>query len=205
MNSAVAPGAVVFVTGVTAVGKTSVARELERRGVGKSLSIGELVLSEARHVWPNVTHNQLRQEPDLYAPPTVVESAILALCQRIEDERDTQTLIIESHAVTAESYGCRVTPFSYGHLQRLAFDFIVLLECSEAALASRWRDRHGGIPVPTSLGSMTKVQGAVGAAYAVAIGCPLYVITADAPIDFVASRVEKLLYQCTGSKAARQG
>jgi adenylate kinase len=205
VDSEPAPGAVVFITGVAAVGKTSVARELERRGLGRRLSIGELVLDQARRLQPGLTHDQLRQEPDLYAPLPVVGSAIGELCRLVEKERGFQTLIVESHAVTAESYGSRVTVFSHEDLRRLAFDVIVLLECGESTIASRWRRRSIVMPVPTNLRIMIDMQRAVGVAYAAAVGCPLYAVAAEASVESVATQIEKLLNQWIYPGASRSG
>ncbi len=185
--------AVVFITGVTSVGKTSTARLLENRGVGKRISIGELVLKHARMRWPELTHDRLRGEPDLYAPVAVVRAAIRELCRLAEAERGSHSLILESHAVTAEVYGSRITPFSHEDLRRLAFDIIVLLECEGSTILARTRDRGMDTPSLDLLYGMIDMQRATAISYGVAVGCPVYAVNAEPSIESVASQIQALL------------
>lgn len=188
-------GFTVFITGVSAVGKTTLARRLSEMGMGYRVSIGEVILQVVQELAPNVTHEQLRHEPDKFAPMSVVRTAVQRLCRDVDIRRESGNVIVESHAVAQESYGSRSTPFSSAELRHLAFNAIVLLESDEQTIRSRHLARAGRNISLAEARRMSDLQRAIAATYAVELGCPLYSLVADASAERVAETVSALLRQ----------
>jgi adenylate kinase len=190
---------VVFITGAAGTGKTTLAGRLASLGSFHQISIGSLVLDEARRLHPDLTLSNLRARPDKYAPMEVVHTAAHKLVGAVDSASTVRPVILESHAVTGTPFGLRSTPFSIVTLQQLRLDVIILLELDRAGLESRlqqrdpdcWRKTYAEMDI----GRAQELQRIVAASYSMAAACPLYVCSADKPPAELARHVFGLLSQ----------
>jgi len=92
-------------------------------------------------------------------------------------------LVIDSHSVTIESFGFRVTPFSKDMLSRLGPDIIVCLYADALTLESRIKAKSGGRPLPprSELNRHVDLQCQVASIYAIETGAHLYFLDASVP------------------------
>jgi adenylate kinase len=187
----------MFITGVSGVGKTTAARQLEASSLqARRISIGDLVLKAAKREDPAVTYDQLRKDPDRFAPPRVVEVAGVLLVEDIQGSSPNANIVIESHAVVSISAGIRSTPFPPRIIQALGLDLLVLLEAGEKTIAKRLGRRGGSHSPPPLRGSaydsMRELQRSVAVGYSILAGCPLYVISAEGSAENLSDQLRSL-------------
>ncbi len=89
-------------------------------------------------------------------------------------------LIIDSHPVTKETYGFRVTPFSADRLRALEIDTLICLYADPHQLAERIRLDPQGRPLPSDfeLSVHVQLQASIVAQYSVLAGRPCYLVAA---------------------------
>jgi adenylate kinase len=94
--------------------------------------------------------------------------------------RDRQTLVVDSHPVTIEKFGFRVTPFKKDQLKQLAPDVIVCLYAQAEIIADRISKDAAGRPLPThsEIDLHTQLQCQVASIYAIETGASLYFLNA---------------------------
>ena len=104
--------------------------------------------------------------------------------------------VIDSHPVTKESYGYRITPFSMKLFVQLAPDEIWVLYASPEETRRRIADHDEGRPMITEEEARTHtgLQSSVPATYGIAGGCPVYLFdTAMGPKELVTLLQARLL------------
>ena len=190
-------GSVIFLTGIPAAGKTTLAYALQERTGLRRLSVGDFVAEAARELHPNLTRRDLRADPDRFAPPPVVATA----CRRLAREANMQAqhgdVLVESHAVTPTPEGARSTPFHPDTLEILAFDGVVVLHTKIELVAARLTSGgHGRRALrETELHALQVMQDAVAVAYSVALGCPLCVLEGDGHTETLERKALVILEQ----------
>jgi adenylate kinase len=173
-------GKVILLTGAPGTGKSTLAG-LIKHGVEPVVSFdyGQLLLdSLERRTGVKVPYVRLRaQSADLIRHQDVGQMDAF-LIRRLGDLRRRTNVVIDSHAVTREKFGFRVTPFSLGQLSKLKLNAIVALHCDPVVLVKRiGANRQGrrGVTVEEARHHQI-MQEAVALIYAVACGCPLFII-----------------------------
>jgi adenylate kinase len=119
--------------------------------------------------------------------------------ERLIDEvsaiRNSHDIIVDSHPVTKESFGFRVTPFTAEQLVALDPDAIACLYASPDVLYQRMSVDPGGRQ-PSSLLELelhVQLQCAVSAQYSVATGKSCYLFNTEMQIEVLAQRVAETL------------
>jgi len=92
--------------------------------------------------------------------------------------RDETNILIDSHAVTKESFGFRVTPYSANQVTRIDFDVVIVLVGDPGILSSRIEGNPQGRPAVTEFdaGFQVQLQAAIASFYAITCGRPCFVI-----------------------------
>ncbi|WP_152682280.1 ATP-binding protein [Sphingopyxis sp. C-1] len=188
---------VIYLTGAPAAGKSSTTKELSER-------IPDLVVWEygarltehcANKFVRPVTQDELRAKSAAIVTPDDVRAVDTALLSFVRDHRTTQNLLIDTHAVTKENYGFRITPFSVEQFAELAPDEIWVFYVGPDETRERIEKDAGGRPVVSEEDARmhTMLQASVAATYSMSIGCPAYLFDTSAPREqLIALLVDRL-------------
>ena len=132
-------GKVVMLTGAAGTGKSTLAAECatQIRPLHK-VDFGHLLLeAKRRQGYPDLTYDQLRTLSGSIITPEDVRAADSAFIESLPALRARINVLIDSHAVTRESYGYRITHYSFDNLRRISFDAIVITYCHPDAWLER--------------------------------------------------------------------
>ena len=169
---------VIYLTGAPAAGKSSTARLLADHL--PELLVWEYGARLTEHVMarsPEVaSQDDLRACSAGLVTPEDVSEVDRLLLSFVNDHRSDRDVLIDSHPVTKESYGYRITPFSLEQFVRLAPDEIWVLYASPEETRRRIAADSGGRPMVTEEEARmhTAQQTSVAATYGIAVGCPVY-------------------------------
>jgi adenylate kinase len=184
---------VIYLTGAPAAGKSSMTRLLMER-------VPELVIWEygarlTEHVRARSsgvkTQEDLRTRSAGVVSPEDVAEVDQALLDFVEANRAVRNVIIDSHPVTKEEYGFRITPFSLEQFGRLCPNEIWVLYASPVETRRRISIDRGGRPMVTEeeAGMHTALQASLAATYAMSIGCPAYLFDTATHRDELVDRL----------------
>lgn len=188
---------VIYLTGAPAAGKSSTTRQLSEQ-------ISDLMVWEygarlteycANKLVRAVKQDELRAQSAAIVTPEDVENVDIALLAFVRDHRTTQNIIIDTHAVTKEDFGYRITPFSLEQFAELAPDEIWVFYASPDDTRERIeKDAGGRPPVSEEDARMhTMLQASVAATYSMSLGRPAYLFDTSAPREqLVALLVDRL-------------
>jgi adenylate kinase len=188
---------VVYLTGAPAAGKSSTTRLLAERVPG--LLVWEYGARLTDHVIGRSTgvahQSDLRTRSASVVTPDDVAEVDRALVAFVTEHRDSHPIIIDSHAVTKEVYGYRVTPFSLEQFARLAPDEIWVLFASPEATRARISANAGGRPMVSEEEARmhTALQASVAATYGMSMGRPIYLFDTGTPREELVDRLARRL------------
>jgi adenylate kinase len=176
---------VIYVTGAPAAGKSSMTALLAER-------VSDMVIWEygsrlTEHIMARSAgvenQDDLRTRSAGVVSPKDVAEVDQALLDFVEANRAGRHVVIDSHPVTKEAYGYRVTPFSLDQFGRLAPDEIWVLYTSPVETRRRISADSGGRPMVTEEEAEmhTALQASVAATYGMSIGCPVYLFDTLVP------------------------
>lgn len=182
----------VYLTGAPAAGKSSTARALKQRV--RPLEVWEFGDRLTQHLLrrlPNLSQEDLRRDSGKLITPEDVAAVDRGLIEWARDTRTTSHIIIDSHPVTKERYGFRVTPYSLADFSRLAPTKIWVLYCSpETTLQRISRDAAGRPLVTLEEARMhTQLQASVALTYGMSVGIPIYMFDSDRDHDGLADEL----------------
>ncbi|MDK2660717.1 ATP-binding protein [Cupriavidus sp. LEh21] len=186
-------GRVVYLTGAPATGKTTVCDSLV--GTNRNLTVHSYSRLLRAHI--EARAGKVLATADIRAQSgTVVTRSDVAevdhqLLQLVERDRQTGDVIIDSHPVTKESYGFRVTPFVPDHLKALAIDSIVCLYAPAEVLRQRIMAAPEGRPLPSDyeLSMHVQTQASLAAQYAVLAGCACHLVDSSGSPEELLARL----------------
>jgi adenylate kinase len=173
-------GKVVMLTGAAGTGKSTLAAECAThiRPLQK-VDFGQLLLEAKRNQGhTDLTYDQLRALSGTIIAPEDVRAVDSAFIESLPSLRTRTNVLIDSHAVTRESYGYRITHYSLDNLRRISFDAVVITYCHpDTWLERRSRNPQGRPELsPFEVQNHMALQEAVALNYAIACGCPCYVL-----------------------------
>ena len=176
-------GKTVLLTGAPGVGKSTLRDELSRR-IPRLLAFdyGKLFLDRKAEGGLNLSYEELRERSSGVIEPSDVTNVDDWVIGRVEAIRESSHVVLDSHALTAETYGLRAVPFSTNQLHRLKLDAVLVLRCNPQRLVSRIRANPGGrrdIDADLML-ELQLLQESVGMMYAVACACPIFILDVTA-------------------------
>lgn len=195
-------GTVVYLTGAPATGKSTLTRGLEKCVTGLKVFCYSARLSD--HVNSRVpdlglTEESVRQQSARVITKEDVDAVDGILIDWVKSNRSDSDLIIDSHPVTKEEFGFRVTPFSHAQLLELRPEVVVCLYADPAVLHQRISEHPQGRPQlsPSEMTLHVTLQAAVAAQYAVLLGKACLLVDSDMPRAELVSEVAKRVGWCT--------
>lgn len=188
---------VIYLTGAPASGKSSTTRLLAERM--PDLLIWEYGARLTAHVMAGSadvsSQDDLRARSAGVVTPGDVDEVDGALIAFVAGHRAHHPVIIDSHPVTKEAYGYRITPFSLERFALLAPDEIWVLYAGPDETRRRIGADDGGRPMVTEeeARTHTALQASVAATYGMSLGRPVYLFDTAAQRDELVDRlVERL-------------
>jgi len=187
---------VVYLTGAPAAGKSSVTRALA--GLVSPLEVFEYGERLTRYVSARqderLTQESLRASSAAVVGPEDIRAVDKLLLTFVAEARTRAHVVVDSHAVTRERYGFRVTPYSLGDFDLLSPDAICVLFTPPDVAVGRIDRSPAGRPRVTlwESGFHTGLQASVATTYGMSMGIPVYLIDSSPPIDDVVSEVARL-------------
>jgi len=190
-------GKIVYVTGAPATGKSTLCRNLVHQGPGiEAFCYSERLRDHVSlHTGAVLDEAGIRNLSARVVTARHVAEVDELLRQKVEEAKMLTThLLIDSHPVTKEDYGFRVTPFSSERLCCLGIDSFICLFAAPDVLAERIRSDAAGRPLPTDfeLSVHVELQAAVVAQYSVLTGKVCHLVDSSIPATELASKVREL-------------
>lgn len=178
-------GKVIYLTGAPATGKSTLTSSVVDYAKGVEVFTYSLELARVT----SARIGQLTQKDMREQSAKIITREDVALVDEKLIERATSFrqrdgfLVIDSHPVTIEEFGFRVTPFTREMLSRLSPDVITCLYADAATLEARIKADAAGRPLPpqAELSRHVDLQCQVAWTYAFESGASLYFLDASLP------------------------
>jgi adenylate kinase len=172
---------VIYLTGAPATGKSTLSRNLAKQYPELLVFAYSEQLREhlaGKSGGPSVSESEIRQKSSLLVTPQDIDDLDQKLVDLVRETRVSRPVLIDSHPVTKEAYGFRVTGFSTDRLLQLKPDVIVCLYASNEVIISRISAHSQGRPVVSELEASfhTQLQASVATQYGVILGKPVYLV-----------------------------
>jgi adenylate kinase len=186
---------VVYLTGAPASGKSSLAKALSLRIQPFELFEYGRRLTEyvAAKTGDDLLQTTLREKSAAVVTPADVSAVDRQLLEFVDSKRTTANIIIDSHAVTKESYGYRVTPFKLEDFALLRPTQIWLLYISPGETIRRIAENSGGRPSVNAWEAdfHLKMQASVAITYGMHVGVPVHIIHGNKSAEDLAYDLER--------------
>ena len=171
---------IILLTGVPSSGKTTATEYIKANFTkAKVIRYGEFLFKIKKKEYPNLTYKQMRSlSASIIRKEDIakIDSLILSIVNNNKEKHD---IIIESHGVTKEKYGFRVTPYrSFKKLNNLGVDTVVYISSDTRSILKRMRSSSNGrkrvsqIQIQQNL----RLQENLALAYSVLTGSTFFVI-----------------------------
>jgi len=181
---------VVYLTGPPATGKSTLVSLAKQKLPALETFIYGEVLTEYvnRNANTKLAQPDIRRESSRVISPEDVEAADHMLLELVRRKRDTAHVMIDSHPVTKEGYGFRVTPFSLRLLEAIRPTMVVCLYAHSAVVRKRIGNDAQGRPEVSRFESDYHccLQASVALTYSIHLGVPMYCYDSDRPADELA-------------------
>lgn len=174
---------VIYLTGAPAVGKSSALEKLQEAEPSIfSFEYGaELAKLIRRRDQSIVDHKMLRTQSAAVVRPEDIDALDTMLLNQVDGLRGKRHVIINSHPVTKEVYGFRITAFSQQTVQHLRPDEIWVLYTAPRVIRERIKREPGGRSVVTEEEARmhSTTQTSVAVTYGIMTGAPVYLFDTD--------------------------
>lgn len=190
-------GRVIYLTGAPASGKTTLSERIADRLPGIQLFKFGRELADYLSKREAVSPDALRSGTDsIVTPQDVIEINRLA-ADFAAQHRNAHHVIIDTHALTREAFGFRMTPIGADLVRELNPDVLVTLVCPPGVLAERVKKDAKGRP-PLSdwqLSLQTELQNVIPTTYAILCDRPAYFFenVREEDLGSITDRVVQLL------------
>ncbi|MBL8180000.1 MAG: AAA family ATPase [Blastocatellia bacterium] len=194
------PYEVIYLTGPPASGKSTLVASLETILEPLKTFVYSKVLAEylSENSSDKYSQDQTREMSARVITHKDIENVDKRLLAFVAENGKKSHLIIDSHAVTKEQYGFRVTPFSLPQLRKLSPTMIFSLYSEPTVNVIRIKKISQGRPQVSEFEAAfhCELQATVDLAYGINIGIPVYFLVSDRrPSDLaneIACRAKKL-------------
>lgn len=182
---------VVYLTGAPAAGKSTTAKLLAAKiSPVEVFEYGErLRMYLAERDGATLAQEDLRRESARRITPADVDAVDRLLLEFVDGARERSHVIIDSHPVTKEDFGFRITPFALDQFARLRPTQVWVLYASPEATMQRIALDGQGRPTITAAEAAlhTQLQACVAATYGMRVGTAIHLFdTSKAPPDEIA-------------------
>ena len=178
---------VIYLTGAPASGKSSASKALTKRVSALQIfeygeQLADLVATRSGEA---LNQQDLRQMSAQKASPEDIQRLDMILINEVQSWRRNAHVIIDTHAVTKENYGFRITPFALKDFTKLNPTQIwVLYTSPEIAVERIGRDPQGRPTVTAAEAALhAQLQAMVATSYATQLGLPVYFFDTGRPLD----------------------
>ncbi|MEN5115017.1 MULTISPECIES: ATP-binding protein [Brevundimonas] len=168
---------VIYLTGAPASGKSSTSRLLNEQLPSLLIwEYGKRLTQHCRTKYGAADHEDLRARSSAIVTPEDIVEVDRALLEFVSTNRDSHPILIDSHPVTKEDFGFRITAFSASQLSALDPSEIWVTFVSPEETCNRIAADNGGRPAVTEEEARmhTGLQASIAAIYGVTAPCPVY-------------------------------
>lgn len=170
----------VLITGAPGCGKTTLlSRMSEKYTPLETVDFGKLLLDlKKAQGHETLTYEQMRTDSSVIITSDDVQQLDEILIRDMPSMLLKNNVLIDSHAVTSETYGARITSYSADQLQRLGLSAVIMVWCEPRALFDRIQANPDGRAIST-LGKVSyiqELQGSLAGTYGVLSGCRTFVV-----------------------------
>lgn len=180
-------GVVIYLTGSPASGKSTLCGELEASVANlHAYSYSKLLRDHVNQGSDeHIDELEIRQHSARVITRDDVDAVDRWLIDEVQARRKERHLVIDSHPVTKEVYGFRVTPFTVEQLRLLNPDVIVCLYVSPEETKNRITKDAAGRPLPSDfeIGLHAELQATLAMQYALLLGKPCYLLDSSVTRD----------------------
>lgn len=172
---------VIFLTGPPASGKTTLAAELRKHVTPLEVfDFGRLLLESKQQDDPSLTYEKLRADSAFLIKPSDVVAADDYLLHTVKRLRTQTNILVDSHAVTREHFGFRITASNQQLLSTIGLDGVIVLRCLPRERIQRISsDPQGRLAISEEEANTHQaLQDAVAVAYGVIAPCPVFILDA---------------------------
>lgn len=191
---------VIYLTGAPASGKSTFGAQLAKL-------IPDLRVFEYGHELNNFlarkkghggTQEMLRAESAQIISPEDIEELDSELIALVDKERFDHPFLIDSHPVTKERYGFRVTAFTRAQLEKLRPTRVIVLYASPQLTIDRIQTDSGGRPQISEFESAmhTYLQANVAINYALELGVPIHFLNSVQSPESMAEWLQSKIKKC---------
>lgn len=176
---------VIYLTGAPATGKSSLCRDLVAH-VSNTLVLeygSELTKHASRDRNAPLTQSELRKQSSSIVSASDVREVDEYIIAKVNEARSHSHVILDSHAVTKESYGYRMISFDADQLRRLGPTFVVCLYTDSDTVRTRINVESLGRPELTEFEAdfHTNLQSMIACTYGVQLSIPVYFLDSAVP------------------------
>jgi adenylate kinase len=186
---------VIYLTGAPAAGKSSTTRILSEKTPDLLIWEYGARLTDYLKERSSAVRSQenLRAQLAKLVSPKDVEEVDKRLAAFVREHRSARSIIIDSHPVTKEAYGYRVTPFSLDQVARLEPDEIWVLFVGPEVTRERIKNDPAGRPMITEEEARmhTGLQASVATTYGIITGSPIYFFDTTHPREKLIAHLTK--------------
>lgn len=185
---------VIYLTGAPATGKSTLARNLAKKITGLQVFAYSEELRKFVHRKNGgqlLTEDNIRELSAQVITTEDVMQLDAELVDLVAKEREQHSFVIDSHPVTKERYGFRITGFDTQTLLKLNPDVIVCLYAPPQVTIDRIKRDAMGRPLVSEFEAEmhTHLQTSVAAQYGILTGKPVYLIDSSCTQDELVNEV----------------
>ena len=188
---------VIYLTGPPAAGKTRLITRLGKQFSNlKIFSYSQLLAQHIKsHRNQLVSQKGLRKKSERLVTVDDIATVDTLLVKAVTRARKSSHVIVDSHPVTKEDYGFRVTAFSVQLLRDLKPTRVCMLFASAKAVMKRIKAAPDGRPKISQFEAdfHCNTQAAVAVSYGVLAGVPVYFydssVNVDSAFDAISGRI----------------
>lgn len=184
---------VIYLTGAPATGKSTLVQALVNSvkplaAISYSARLKDYI---ARRDQREVDTQELRARSSGVVTPDDIEVIDGLLIEEVQHLRQHAHVVIDSHPVTKEAYGFRITAFSVAKLQAVRPTMICMLYAEPEVVVERIQiDPQGRQGVSHAEAAFhTELQSSVAAIYGVLLGVPVYLFDSSKPVEEIAEAI----------------
>lgn len=178
---------VIYLTGAPASGKSSICSAVKAKESKTVIfRYGKVLTDYVKQRMADVTQEGLRGSSAMIVRPSDVKEIDRQMVEFVSAERRKNHVIIDTHALTREVYGFRMTPVSEKDMKALNPDFMITLMASPNATRERTKNKAEGRPQLSDwqFQLQTDLQNIIPAAYSITCGVPAYFIENETQGNF---------------------
>ena len=190
----------IYLTGIAASGKTTLAKEvaLLQENI-MSVSYSSLLSEHISNKYgKSIEVSELRKQSARIIEPEDIRELDNYIKNLVKNYTNEKHIILDSHAVTIEEYGIRVTPFSEKILKEINFDILISMYTDPELIIQRISENSLGRKqiCRYTVESALNIQNSVLLNYASILNKPVYFLDSSKEKKFLVEWILKKINAC---------